>query len=123
MSVLAVAFEQSKPVAPNSVARSIPPTGLVAPGMWLEVAGSKGTTSNKVRSNVAGNSGLILVLLPLPVVGATPLIWPSFSAPCGVPTPLMLHQNWSRPGTFLQITPDAFALQVAATTHLGAWND
>src|ERR1700746_2013073 len=123
MSVLAVLLVQSKPEAPKIPSSGRPPTGLDAPGMWSVVAGSKGTTSYKVRSNVAGNAGLILVLLPLPVVGATPPIWPSFSAPCGVPTPLMLHQNWSRPGIFLQITPDEFALQVALTVHAGAWND
>src|SRR5215472_12099365 len=97
-----------------------PPTGLLAPGMRSVVAGSKGTTSYRVRSNVDGNAELITVLLPLPVVGAMPLIWPRTSAPCVVPAPVTLHQNWSRLGVFLQITP-LEAVQ-PALAHLGAWN-
>src|SRR5215469_16527360 len=123
MSVLAALLEQSKPEALKIGASGSPPTGLDAPGMWSEVPGSKGTTSNRVRSNVDENAGLILVPLPLPVMGETPLIWPSTSAPCGVPFPVMLHQNWSSPGIFLQTTPDEFALHVVLLTHAGAWND
>src|SRR5215469_938398 len=100
MSVLAALLEQSKPEALKIGASGSPPTGLDAPGMWSEVPGSKGTTSNRVRSNVDENAGLILV-----------------------PLPVMLHQNWSSPGIFLQTTPDEFALHVVLLTHAGAWND
>ncbi len=83
--------------------------------MWSEVAGPKGTTLNRVRSNVAGNAGLILVPVPLPVVGAMPLIWRGVMVPC------TSHQNWTLSGVFLQITPLVLAVQ-AVLRHLSAWN-
>src|SRR5215471_13914136 len=115
MSVLAVLLVQSKPEAPKIPSSGSPPTGLVAPGMWSVVAGSKGTTLNRVRSNVAGNAGLILVPVPLPVVGATPLIWPGVMVPC------TSHQNCTLSGVFLQTTPLALAVQ-AEFTQASAWN-
>src|SRR5215467_5158377 len=115
MSAFAVLFAQSKPPAPKIPSRGSPPTGLDTPGMWSVVAGSKGTTLNRVRSNVDGNAGLILVPPPVPVVGAMPLIWRGVMVPC------TSHQNCTLSGVFLQTTPLALAVQ-AVLRHLAAWN-
>src|SRR5262249_43960540 len=103
---------QSKPELEKIGARLTPPRGLVLPGMWSAVAGSKGATLNRVRSNWAGNLGLIFWLAPLPTVGLTPLIAPSFIVPC------RSQENEFLDGTCTQTTPLLFGVQAVPALRL-----
>src|SRR5215469_9727773 len=103
---------QSKPLLLKICSRLTPPTGLVLPGMWSEVAVSKGTTLNRVRSNVPGNLGLIFSAAPLPTVGLTPLIAPSFIVPCSS------QKNQFLVGTCTQTTPLLFGEQAVPALTL-----
>src|SRR5215467_4420556 len=103
---------QSKPEAEKIGSRLTPPTGLVLPGMWSLVAVSNGTTLNSVRSNVEGNLGLIFWLAPLPTVGLTPLIAPSFIVPC------RSQENQFLDGTCTQTTPLLFGEQAVPALTL-----
>src|SRR5215472_5173574 len=103
---------QSKPLLLKICCRLTPPTGLVLPGMWSEVAVSKGTTLNSVRSNWAGNLGLIFWAAPLPTVGLMPLIAPSFIVPC------RSQENQFLDGTCTQTTPLLFGEQAVPALRL-----
>src|SRR5215469_11345021 len=83
MSVWAVLLVHAQPDLAKIFCRSTPPRLPDSdPGMWSTVLESHGTTSNRVRSNVAGKAGLSTVFLPLPVVGAMPLISLRTIGPC-----------------------------------------
>src|SRR6516164_10709493 len=89
MSVLAWALVQTQPEAPKIGSRLTPPGAPASdPGMWSAVFGSKGTTSNSVRSKADGNALLITVLVPVPVVGGTPAICLTTIVP------VRLQLNW-----------------------------
>src|SRR5215472_5590065 len=115
MSALAVLLVQAQPELPKIFSRSTPPRlPGSGPGMWSLVLGSKGTTSNRVRSNVAGNLGLIVVFLPVPVVGAMPSISLRTMGPC------LSHPNVFCVPLGVQTTPLLLGVQ-EEFRHLAEW--
>src|SRR5215469_3741986 len=113
MLALAALLVQAQPEWPKIFSRFTPP-GVPdsEPGMWSAVLGSKGTTSNRVRSKAAGKAGLITVFTPLPVVGAAPLISLTTYVPC-----------WSQLNRSLFAVGTQGGVPVQAEfVHWGEWN-
>src|SRR5215469_10764246 len=113
MLALAALLVQAQPEWPKIFSRFTPPGAPDSePGMWSAVLGSKGTTSNRVRSKAAGKVGSITVFMPLPLVGAAPLI----SLRAYVPYWSQLNKSLFAAGTQGGVPVQA------EFVHVGDWN-